>query len=150
MSMELPALGSSESTNGIVSTRAFIYRNDGKLLLARRAPKGEQSDLWEFPGGKIDLGESPQEAVIRETREETGIDIDLTSDPLLVHSRSIEDGKHKGKLYTSIGFTAVVRNPDQIARPLDGVTAVRWLLPDQIVALPDLTLTSRQAAEKFL
>jgi 8-oxo-dGTP diphosphatase len=48
---------------------------DGRILLSER-PEGKQmSGLWEFPGGKIEEGESPEVALIRELKEELGIDI---------------------------------------------------------------------------
>lgn len=55
-------------------TAAVIYK-DGKLLLCQR-PKGKRCELlWEFPGGKIEPGETPEECLIRECQEELGIAI---------------------------------------------------------------------------
>jgi 8-oxo-dGTP diphosphatase len=52
---------------------AALIDTDDRVLIAQR-PKGKQlADLWEFPGGKIDLGERPEEALIRELAEELGI-----------------------------------------------------------------------------
>ncbi len=49
---------------------------DGRVLLTKR-PKGKHlEDLWEFPGGKIEKGEIPKEAVIRELKEELDISVD--------------------------------------------------------------------------
>ncbi|MCA8931498.1 MAG: 8-oxo-dGTP diphosphatase MutT [Rhodospirillaceae bacterium] len=47
---------------------------DGRVLLARRPPGKAMAGLWEFPGGKVDEGETPEAALIRELREELGID----------------------------------------------------------------------------
>ncbi|MCB1547629.1 MAG: (deoxy)nucleoside triphosphate pyrophosphohydrolase [Hyphomicrobiaceae bacterium] len=48
---------------------------DGRVLLARRPPGRPLAGLWEFPGGKVEQGERPEETVIRELREELTIDI---------------------------------------------------------------------------
>ena len=52
-----------------------LVRSDGRLLLAQR-PKGKaMAGLWEFPGGKVEAGESPQDALARELKEELGVDV---------------------------------------------------------------------------
>ncbi|MFN3845694.1 MAG: (deoxy)nucleoside triphosphate pyrophosphohydrolase [Paracoccaceae bacterium] len=47
---------------------------DGRVLLAQRPEGKSLAGLWEFPGGKVELGESPEAALIRELKEELGID----------------------------------------------------------------------------
>ncbi len=64
--------GSDAKPLVLVAAVALI-RRDGRLLLAQR-PKGKaMAGLWEFPGGKVEAGESPQGALARELMEELGI-----------------------------------------------------------------------------
>lgn len=54
-----------------------VLVRDNKVLAAQRGPSMALAGLWEFPGGKIERGESPQEALIRELREELLCDISV-------------------------------------------------------------------------
>ena len=56
---------------------AVIRRSDGPILLSLRAKNAHQGGLWEFPGGKIEPGERPVQALARELNEELGIAINL-------------------------------------------------------------------------
>ncbi|MEZ5573678.1 MAG: 8-oxo-dGTP diphosphatase MutT [Halioglobus sp.] len=56
-----------------------ILNPDRKILITRRAPEAHQGDLWEFPGGKVESGETLAVALQRELREELGIVIGRTS-----------------------------------------------------------------------
>lgn len=57
----------------LVSAVALIDA-DGRVLLAQRPPGKSLAGLWEFPGGKVEAGESPEAALIRELHEELGIE----------------------------------------------------------------------------
>ena len=61
---------------------AVIRGADGKILIARRADTQHQGGLWEFPGGKVEAGESVQAALGRELQEELGITVN-TARPLI-------------------------------------------------------------------
>lgn len=54
------------------SVACIVYK-DGKILVAHRIPKGDMGNRWEFPGGKVDAGETDQMAIVREMREEFGV-----------------------------------------------------------------------------
>lgn len=57
----------------IINVTAAIIEKDGKFLIARRAKGKHLESKWEFPGGKIENGESPEECLQRELEEEFGI-----------------------------------------------------------------------------
>ena len=50
-----------------------LVDNDGRILLAKRPRNKPMAGLWEFPGGKIEKGETPEQALIREIDEELGV-----------------------------------------------------------------------------
>jgi 8-oxo-dGTP diphosphatase len=70
-----------------VTVVAAVIERDGRMLLGLRPPEKRHGGLWEFPGGKVDPGESTVEAIHRELSEELGLDVSRV-DPLL---ESIED-----------------------------------------------------------
>ena len=56
---------------------AVIRGTDGSILIARRADTQHQGGLWEFPGGKVEAGESVEAALARELKEELGITVEV-------------------------------------------------------------------------
>ena len=58
---------------GIIDVTAAIIENDGKFLIAKRKKGKHLENKWEFPGGKIEKQETPEECLARELKEEFGI-----------------------------------------------------------------------------
>ncbi|OUS13931.1 NTP pyrophosphohydrolase [Rhodospirillales bacterium 47_12_T64] len=58
----------------VLVAAAALVDTDGRVLLAQRPEGKSMAGLWEFPGGKIDPGETPEQALVRELKEELGID----------------------------------------------------------------------------
>lgn len=58
----------------VLVAAAALVDPDGRVLIARRPPGKAMAGLWEFPGGKVHDGETPEAALVRELQEEIGID----------------------------------------------------------------------------
>ena len=67
---------------------------DGRVLIARRPAGKAMAGLWEFPGGKLAAGETPEQALIRELREELGIDTEQSCLAPLAFASHGYDGFH--------------------------------------------------------
>lgn len=75
----------------LVAAVALIDR-DGRVLLAQRPEGKSMAGLWEFPGGKVEAGETPEACLIRELHEELGIDTwESCLAPLTFASHSYDD-----------------------------------------------------------
>jgi mutator protein MutT len=61
--------------NKIIDVAAGLVFRAGQLLITQRRPGDHLGGLWEFPGGKVELGETFQHCLIRELREELGIEV---------------------------------------------------------------------------
>ncbi|WP_448330127.1 NUDIX domain-containing protein [Streptomyces sp. DSM 41534] len=119
--------------NSLVPAASVVVLDDaGRILLQRR----RDNDMWALPGGAMHIGESLPECAIRETREETGFDVEITgivgtyTNPH--HVFAYDDGEVRQEF--SICF---------LARPVAGQLAVseestdvRWFEPGEVDALP--------------
>lgn len=78
--------------NVLLVVACALIDSDNRVLIAQR-PKGKQlADLWEFPGGKLNAGELPEQALIRELEEELGIVVkEACLAPLTFASHAYED-----------------------------------------------------------
>ena len=58
----------------VIKVAGALLKHEDKYLICRRNLKGDMPGLWEFPGGKVEVGESPKECIRRELKEELDID----------------------------------------------------------------------------
>jgi 8-oxo-dGTP pyrophosphatase MutT (NUDIX family) len=134
------------AANSVVPSVVALVRNgDGEVLLIRRSDNGR----WALPGGGHDLGESISDTVIREVREETGIEVAVTdmsgiyTDP--GHVMRYDDGEVRQQF--SICFRA--RPRAGAIRTSEETTEVRWVHPADLGAY-DIHPTMRMRIEHGL
>tara|TARA_R110000868_G_scaffold371739_3_gene635464 strand:- start:7354 stop:7761 length:408 start_codon:yes stop_codon:yes gene_type:complete len=102
---------------------------DGRVLLQQRPPGKAMADLWEFPGGKVEPGETPEAALIRELEEELGIRTHASClAPATFASEPLDDRHLLLLLY-------VCRKWEGVPHP-HHATALKWVRPAQMYALP--------------
>src|ERR687897_548895 len=106
-----------------------LVDSDNRILLAQR-PEGKQlAGLWEFPGGKLEPGERPEEALIRELREELGITVkEACLAPLTFASHAYEAFHLLMPLF-------VCRRWEGFVQPLEG-QSLAWVKPRDLRTYP--------------
>ncbi|GHH81315.1 DNA mismatch repair protein MutT [Streptomyces sulfonofaciens] len=111
-------------TERIVVAAALLDR--GRLLAARRSAPPELAGRWELPGGKVEAGEVPEQALVRELREELGVE-----------ARPLE--RISGSWPLAPGWTLQVWTARLVTgepRPLQDHDALRWLAPADLWHVP--------------
>lgn len=107
---------------------AALIDADGRVLLQQRPPGKAMADLWEFPGGKVEPGETPEAALIRELEEELGISTHASClAPATFASEALGDRHLLLLLYVCRKWRGVPQ-----ARH---ATALQWVRPTQMYAL---------------
>ena len=112
----------------LVSAVALIDR-DGRVLLAQRPVDKSMAGLWEFPGGKVEAGETPEAALVRELREELGIETQNSClAPLTFASHIYEEFHLLMPLFACRKWNGIVQ-------PKEG-QALKWVCPRDLLDYP--------------
>ncbi|MEV7239910.1 (deoxy)nucleoside triphosphate pyrophosphohydrolase [Streptomyces sp. NPDC093248] len=114
-------------TDRIVVVGAALL-DAGRLLAARRSAPPELAGRWELPGGKVEPGERPEDALTRELAEELGVD----AEPV---ERVPGEWPLKSPYVLRV-WTARLRAGSAVPRPLQDHDELRWLTPDRLWEVP--------------
>jgi len=112
----------------MIVVAAALADGDGRVLLQQRAPGRAMAGLWEFPGGKVDAGELPEDALVRELREELGITVAVADLAPTAFASAPLGARHMLLLLYSC------RRWEGEPQPLDA-SALRWETPAAMRAL---------------
>ena len=117
------------AANMILVVACALVDGDGRVLVAERPAGKNMAGLWEFPGGKVETGETPESALIRELKEELSIDVTAAClAPLSFASHAYDDFHLLMPLY-------VCRKWDGQIVPREGQNT-KWLRPRDLFDLP--------------
>ncbi len=108
------------------SIAGIIYAN-GKFLIGKRLPTGEMGNRWEFPGGKVDQGETAEAAIKREFFEEMGIEVEI--------GEKIATVSFENKSGTSTLTAYAIEIPKTDGIRLTEHSAIRWATLSEIEGL---------------
>ena len=111
------------SSNPVHVVAAAVFDDSGRVLITRRPDHVHQGGLWEFPGGKVESGESVSDALARELHEEVGIDIQK-SRPLIRVFHAYPDKKVLLDVWRVDDFTGEAHGKE--GQPFE------WIKPEQL------------------
>ncbi len=106
---------------------AGVVYHQGRILITQRKPEGFLGGLWEFPGGKIQEGESPADACVREIKEETGVLARIVS-----HLCQVKHAYTHFKIQMQVFVCHAISGAVRLNGPVD----FRWIAPDDMDLYP--------------
>jgi 8-oxo-dGTP diphosphatase len=114
----------------IVGVGAVIV-DCGRLLLVKRGAEPARGK-WSFPGGVVELGEAVREAVVRETREECGLDVELVEDTPMDAYDILTLDKDERLQYHYVLLQFLARPKQGILKPTSDAIDARWVLFEDV------------------
>lgn len=125
-----------------VGVGAFILNDNNELLLQKRAVPAEK-DHWCIPGGRLEMFETLENAVIRETKEETDLDIEVLKIMGVCNHIIKEEEAH----WIATSYLCKIKNGEPKIMEPDKASDMKWFSLDK---LPDkLTITTKKALEDY-
>ncbi len=125
----MPTTGPEADPLIVLVVAVALIDVDGRVLIAQRPEGKKMAGLWEFPGGKVDPGEAPETALIRELNEELGIDVtESCLAPFTFASHAYDDFHLLMPLY-------VCRVWEGQVSPQEG-QAIKWVRPLDLRGYP--------------
>jgi 8-oxo-dGTP diphosphatase len=107
----------------IIVTSAIIRNYENKVLIVKREPNDSFPNKWEFPGGKADYGEHPEDSVKREIKEETGLEITPLFPVVINEYKNVK----KNVSYIEIFYIADLTPTNQIVTLSTEHTEFAWI-----------------------
>ncbi len=118
---------------------ALVWRDGRVLVTRRRADANHLPDVWEFPGGKCEHGETPRDAAIREAREELGIEVEIVGDYAPISH------DYTARRVTLHPFSCRIVSGEPQAL---GSSALRWLAPQEL-KIDDFPVANKTLIEEL-
>ena len=122
-----------------------VVEKDGALLLVRRAPHLLEGDKWGLPGGFLDRDESLSDGILRELREETGWEGQVSA-LLRINSRPDRPGEDR----ENVAFDFVVTPVRRVGEPDEESSAVEWVPIDRLPPLHTLAFDHGDTVHLYL
>ena len=136
---------SREASGLLLVVAVALVDGDGCVLVQQRPPGKPMAGLWEFPGGKVEPGEVPEAALVRELAEELGIDVAIEAlSPIAFASEGLGERHLVLLLY-------VARAWEGMPEPRHA-SALRWVRPGEMrsLAMPPADVPLVDALERLL
>ena len=131
----------NENKKIIVAQKAIIYNEDGKILTIRRSEDSPRPLTWDLPGGNLEFGEGLESSILREIKEEIGLEVEK-----LLLLNVFENLDSIDLFRVTIGYTAKAKTTNVILSHEH--VDFKWVTPEEFLKL-DIYEPHRKLVEQF-